>query len=338
MRTALLCALFTLSCTEGLAYPPRLSAIVPSEGANDVDVQVEISGGHLEPRLHTDFEHASRSSWNRAFSAALIPVDATLPKVALAEVELQPDGALKGTVKAGAARGFYGLQVVDAYGREGFVPEVYRVVASPRRVAFFRFAPVGPQRPGVPFTVNVSAVDPEGNVVDGFTSGVEVTDLTGAITPHRIEPFALGKARAQLSVDALTAADILTATDALGRTGSSNAFAVQSGLVVELAFLSPAQSLLVGECSRPVTLEARDTYGFPAQLEAAVEAELAAAPAQALGFFADSACTQAISSVRLQAGASRLTFYLRAGGSGPIVIRVVPPLFPSASQTETVTQ
>jgi len=338
MRSALICALLSLNCAEGSGYTPRLSAIVPSEGANDVDVQVEITGAHLEPRLHTDFERASHSQWNRAFSATLISVDATLPNVALTGVELQASGALTGTVGAGAARGFYGLRVVDAYGRVGFAPEVYRVVASPTRVAGFRIAPVGPQRPGVPFTVAVTAVDAEGNVVDGFSSGVEVTDLSGEIDPQRIEPFALGKARAQLSIAALTAADILTVTDALGRTGHSNAFAVQSGLVVELSFVSTPQSTLVGECSRPVTLEVRDTFGFPAQLEAPLDAALAAAPAQSLRFFSDAACAQDISSVRFETSASQLTFYFRAGVPGPVVVRVVPPLFPSASQTEIITQ
>lgn len=338
MRSALFCVLLCLGCAEGSVYAPRLSAIVPAEGANDVDVQVEITGAHLEPRLHTDFGTASHSTWNRAFSAALISVDTSLPEVALRNVELQASGALTGTVGAGAARGFYGLRVVDAYGRVAFVPEVYRVVASPTQVAGFRFAPIGPQRPGVPFTVALTAVDADGSVVDGFSSEVDVTDLTGQLGPRRIGPFALGKARAQLSIAALAAADILTVTDALGRTGHSNTFAVQSGLVVELAFLSPAQTTVVGECSRPVTLEVRDTFGFPAQLEAPLDVELAAAPAQVFNFFSDAACTQGIASVRFENAASQLTFYFRAGVAGSVVLRVVPPLFPSASQTETITQ
>ncbi len=337
-RSALICALFTLSCAEGSVNPPRLAAIVPSEGANDVDVLVEITGAHLEPRLLTDFEHPSNSGWNRQFSAALISVDPTLPNVELTGVELQASGALSGTVGAGAARGFYGLRVVDAFGRVGFAPEVYRVVASPTRVTGFRIAPIGPQRPGVPFTVAVAAVDGEGSVVDGFSSAVVVTDLTQKLEPVRIGPFALGKARAQLSIAALTAADVLSVTDALGRTGQSNAFAVQSGLGVELSFLSAAQSAVVGACSRPVTLEVRDSFGFPTQLEAPLDAALAAAPSQAFSFFSDAACAREISSVRFEASASQLTFYYRAGVSGPVVLRVVPAVFPSASQTEMITQ
>lgn len=338
MRATLLFALFAMRCAEPVAYPPRVQAIVPSEGANDVDVQVKISGAHLEPRLRTDFEQPSRSSVNRAYSAVLVPADAALAEVSLADVELQPSGSLTATVRAGAARGFYGLRVRDAYGQEGFAPEVYRVVASPSGVVGFRFAPIGPQRPGVPFAVALSAIDAEGNVVDGFTAGVDVGDLTGATDPARIEPFALGRARALISVAALTAADTLTVIDAQGRRGRSNAFAVQSGLVVELAISSPPQSLLVGECSREVKLEARDTFGFAAALEAPLDAQLSAAPAQALGFFADAACTQPIFSVRFQTAESRATFFFRSVSVGAFVVRVVSPLFPSASQTENLTQ
>lgn len=338
MRRALgLVFLALLGCSDAV-YPPRLSAIVPSEGANDIDVQVTISGQNLEPRIRTDFDHPDQSSWNRGFEAALIPVDQALPEVPITDVLLDQNGALTGTVRAGAARGFYGLRVKDAFGREGAVPEVYRVVASPTKVAAFLFESIGPQRPGVPFTVQLSAIDADGKVVDGFTSGVDVKDVTGALSPARIEPFVLGKARAQLTVAAFSSTNTITATGPLGHTGTSNMFAVLPGLAVELAFVTAAQSLAPDQCSQKIELEARDTFGFPAKVEAAVESELSAAPPQEVRFFSDAACTQEISTRQLATGESRLSFFFRAGSTaGLFVLRVVPLVLPSASQPQTVT-
>lgn len=338
MRRALGLAVLTLLGCSDAVYPPRLSAIVPSEGANDVDVQVRISGSNLEPRIRADFDHPDQSHWNRGFEASLIPVDKSLPEVPLADVLLDQNQTLTGTVRAGAARGFYGLRVKDAFGREGSVPEVYRVVASPTKVAAFRFEPIGPQRPGVPFTVQLSAIDSDGKIVDGFTSGVDVKDVTGALSPARVEPFVLGKARAQLTVAAFSSTNAITATGPLGNRGTSNAFAVLPGLAVELAFVSAAQALTPGQCSQKIELEARDTFGFPAKVEALVESELSAAPPHGVTFFSDAACTKEISTMRLEMGESRLSFYFRAGTApGLFVLRVVPLVLPSASQPQTVT-
>lgn len=327
----------SLGCSEAV-YPPRLSAIAPSEGANDVDVQVTISGENLEPRIRTDFDHPDQSSWNRGFEASLVPVDTSLPEVPIADVVLDQNRALTGTIRAGAARGFYGLRVKDAFGREGSVPEVYRVVASPTKVAAFRFEPIGPQRPGVPFTVQLSAIDADGKIVDGFTSGVGVKDVTGALSPARVEPFVLGKARAQLTVAAFSSTNAITATGPLGQQGTSNAFAVLPGLAVELAFVTATQTLAPGQCSQKIELEARDTFGFPAKVEALVESDLSAAPPQGVTFFSDAVCSQEISTMRLEAGASRLSFHFRAGTTaGLFILRVVPLVLPSASQPQTVT-
>ena len=334
----LVASVLAVGCADAV-YPPRLSAIVPSEGANDVDVRVAITGENLEPRIRTDFDRADQSKTDRSFSAWLVPVDTSLPEVPLADVLLDPSHALIGTVRAGAARGFYGLRVVDAFGREGSVPEVYRVVASPTKVAAFRFEPIGPQRPGVPFSVQLWAIDSEGKVVDGFTASVDVKDGTAALSPTRVEPFVLGRARAQLTIAAFASADTLTATDAQGRKGTSNPFAVLPGLAVELAFISASQSLAPGQCSQKIELEARDTFGFPAKVEALVESELSAAPPQGVTFFFDAACTQQISLMRLETGESRLSFYFRAGATpGLFGLRVVPLVLPSASQQQTVTQ
>ena len=318
-------------------YPPRISAIVPAEGANDVDVAVTISGQALQPRILTDFDHPEHSGWNRTFSAALVPIDPSLPEVVLRDVRFESAGTLGATVGAGAARGFYGLRVVDAFGHQGFVPEIYRIVGSPSTVASFRLEPVGPQRPGVPFSLLLSAVDAEGRVVDGFTAGVDVKDDTGALSPVRVEPFVLGRARAQLTVSAFSPADTITATDGAGRKGSSNAFAVLPGLVVELAIVSASAQVAQGQCSAPVELEARDTFGFPARAEAALDVDLFAVPAQGIAFFADASCTQLLGRLTLPAGQSRASFYFRAAGPpGSFLLRVVPVLLPSASQTQTV--
>ena len=57
----LIVAVSALGCGGQAAYPPRISAIVPAEGANDLDVPVEISGEHFEARIQTDFVDPTHS-------------------------------------------------------------------------------------------------------------------------------------------------------------------------------------------------------------------------------------------------------------------------------------
>lgn len=331
-------AVLWLSCSAGSAYPPRVVAMAPTEGADDVDVPVEITGENFEPKVFTDFGRPSQSQSDQGFAATLVPIDEALPRRPLLDVRLARDGVLVGTVPRGTTRGFYGLEVADAAGRTGFVSEVYRVVGSPAKVARFSIESIGPQRPGVPFSVRLAAVDADGKVVDGFTGGVDVSDALGMVSPARLEPFVLGRLRGQLTVNGLSSSETVTVVDAQGRRGTSNPFAVLPGVVVELAFVSAAQTLTAGSCSKPVELEVRDGFGFASTLEAPMHAELSAPGPVAVQFFSDAACATAVSSVEVPAKQGRLTFFFRAQAAGAVTLRVVPSLLPSASQVQTVTQ
>lgn len=332
----LLAGTFALGCGERSELELRLKGMTPAQGENETDVAVEIAGEHLAARVHTDFARPTESFIDATFRAWLLPVGAELPEVELHDVRLAGPEALTALVPRGIARGFYSVKVVDPFGREAVLPEVYRVVRSARTLAGFRFEPLGPQRAGVPFTVQLTAVDASGALVDGFGGAVSLSDLTGTVSPAQVGPFVLGKARTQVAIATFAPEDKLFADAGVGRSGESNAFAVLPGLAVELAVASATQSVPAGSCSAPVELESRDSFGLPAEVEATIAIGLSAAPPDRFAFFADPACATEVTQVSLPAGESRTRFHFRGERAGAVVVRLLPDVLPTTTQPQTI--
>ena len=329
--------LLLAGCAKAPLSPgPVPLAIAPAQTTGLAALPVEVSGQGFEASVQTDFTGGGQSALLATFQVRLLPSGGGVA-TPLQQVVLTPRKTLTAVVPAGLARGSYDVEVVDPAGRSGVLPRAFRVVTSAENVASFKVDLVEPARAGVPFLVSLSALDAQGQVVDGFTDDVTVTDLTGTVTPTSAGPFALGRLQTRFTVTPVAAADTLTVTDALGRGGTSAPFAVAPGPPAALVFASAPVSAAAGTCSPPVSLELRDAQGHAAPAAAAVAVELQSAPAGSLAFFGDASCAGAASAVTVAPGASGATFRFLGAAAGPVAIRAVPAGLPSVEQAGTVT-
>lgn len=131
------------------------------------------------------------------------------------DVEL--DGAQNATLTASSA---------------GF-PDATRVVSiADNEVGAYTFAAIAsPQKRSKPFDVAITARDINGAVITNHSGSVALTSSSagGAVpfSPNSVSGFVNGAATAQVTVTATATGMTLTATDAGGKTGLSNAFDVQ---------------------------------------------------------------------------------------------------------------
>lgn len=326
-----------LACTKARQPgDPTPLAVNPSRAPATASVRIEISGRDLDARVKTDLSSSGsgRDGLDAGFAARLEP--ATGPAVALADVRLTERRTLLATVPAGLPAGSYRLVVTDPAGRTGALAHAYRVVSSPDAVARFEVTLLGSARAGVGLPLSIAALDAGGNVVDGFDGTVTVSDTAGAISPVVAGPFVLGRCGATVTVRDVIAGDALVARDAAGHTGTSAPFDALAGPPVAVAFPAPAVSAAQGACSPRVALELRDASGHPAQAEVDLAVRLQSAP-PGLPFFADAACTVAVTSLTVAAGSGAAAFHFRGGSPGDVTVRALAASLPSAVQVETVT-
>ena len=78
----------------------------------------------------------------------------------------------------------------------------------------------------------------------------------------------------------------------------------------QLAFVGTAQGAEAGTCVAEV-LETRNAAGGPVAVDSATTVQLSVQPTNTVGFYQDSNCKTAITSVGIAAGSSRATFYFR---------------------------
>lgn len=333
---ALTAALLLAACSSPRQPPgPVPVAMTPSQGTGVAALPVVIAGDHFDASAQTDFDKGT-GTLAATFQARLLP-EAGGAAVALDAVRLTPERRLEASVPAGIARGGYSLEVVDPTGRTGTLPQAFRVVSAPESVASFLVVPAEPARAGVPFRVELTAVDSLGVVVDGFTGQVQLADLTGTVAPTTAGPFVLGRFSARLTVTALSAADQITATDALGHAGTSAPFAVAPGPPVALAFKGGPTTEKAGTCSAQVTLETRDALGNPSPVGSALAIELQSSPAGSLEFHVGGAsCGSPVSAVTISGGTSTTVFRFKGAAAGPVLIRAVPTGLPSATFAVTL--
>ena len=329
--------LLLAACAKTPPSPgPVPLSIAPAQTTGLAALPVEVRGQGFEASVQTDFTGGGRSALQAAFQIRLLPSGGGAA-VALGQVALTAGKTLTAVVPAGLPRGVYDVEVVDPAGRSGVLPRAFRVVTSAENVASFKVDLVESARAGVPFLVSLSALDAQGQVVDGFTGNVTVTDSTGTVAPAGAGPFVLGRLQTRLTVTPVTGADTLAVADALGRSGTSAPFPVIPGPPVALVFAGAPVSASARACSPPISLELRDAQGNAAPAPSPVPVDLQSAPAGSLAFFADASCVAAASTVTVAAGASGATFHFTGATAGPVAIRAVPAGLPSAEQGETVT-
>jgi hypothetical protein len=309
-------------------------AVYPGQGTGRTALAVEISGRDLDAATRADFSRPQGSTVDIRYSAVLELVPGGTV-VALQDVTLTPRRTLRATVPAGLPRGVYRLRITDPNGRSGVLAQAFRVVATADSVAAFRVEVLEPPRAGVGFVVALTAVDDQGQAVDGFDGKVSLADATAALSPASAGPFVMGRWQVRATVPVITTGDRITATDALGRAGTSSPFDVVAGPTAALVFAGHSVTAAAGVCSPAVEVELRDVLGHPAAAEADVTAQLQSAPA-GIRFFSDPGCTAATQSVTIPAGASRASLHFLAATPGTVTLRAVPAALPSASQDEVV--
>jgi hypothetical protein len=335
-RSLVAAALLLCACETQSSGPIRLKAMTPAQGEDEAPVAVEIAGESFGVRVHTDFKRSAQSFVTASFKASLLPVDGAQPPVELEEVSLDSPELLRAVVPRGAGLGFYSLRVVDPFGGEGVLPEVFRVVRSAKGLAGFRVDNLGPQRVNVPFTLQIVAVDREGRTVDGFAGNVSLRDRTGTITPSVAGPAILGRIRTIVSLGAFAGSNVIEPSDGKGHQGKSNDFAVVPGLAVGTTFVSHAPILSAGQCSPRLEMDTLDTFGQRAMVEAPMRVRLAAPPDR-FAFYADPACSAPVSEIVVPAATTRAGFHVRGERAGSFPIRAIPDVLPVAGLTVSIT-
>lgn len=331
--SATLCALLACAAPAGNTGPVPLS-VTPAQGTGETPVRVEITGRNFDASIHADLTTSAGTTMDVRFAVELEPEGGgTL--VPLADVSLTARRTLVGTVPAGLARGTYRLHVTDPRFRTGVLDGAFRIVTPSEAVTSFRVELLETPLAGIGFSVAVSALDASGAIVDGFEGSVTLTDANGAMTSVTAGPFVRGRYRGPAAIGAVTQADQITATDGLGRAGTSAAFDVVPGAPAAVVFPEPSVAASAGACSPRLEVELRDVLGHPAPAAAAITAQLQSAPPDGT-FFSDAACTAPVRSLTIPAGASRAAFHVKPAAAGTLTVRVVPDALPSASQDEPV--
>jgi hypothetical protein len=122
---------------------------------------------------------------------------------------------------------------------------------------------IGAQAAGVPFDIDVTALDAYGNTVTSFSGNIDITDTTGSIAPVAAGPFTAGF----LDVNGVTITtadsnvDITVQNSAGVETGVSNSFTVNPGAATQYVFIGSIPDPLQAGETVSVTVQARDAFG-----------------------------------------------------------------------------
>jgi hypothetical protein len=285
--------------------------------------QLTISGTDFYADVFTDFQKHQGSSLVAEFSASLLPE--TGDPVPLEAVTFVDSETLLAQLPGTVPRGLYDVTVVDPHGRSGTITGGLRLVTPAESVAAFMFDPLDPEVAGVPFAVGLTAVDEVGTRVEGFDGTATVT-APGEV-PVMVGPFVLGRSRGFVTIAQPAAAVQLSASDALGHSGTSDAFDVTAGDPARVVFIAAPDRIGAGACGGPFTLEVQDTFGNPTMASAPSPFSVMVNPPEGGQLFSDSACAAASASGMLQ---GRASFFVRSTRAGRPQLRVVPDAWPSA--------
>ncbi|HET8539026.1 MAG TPA: hypothetical protein VFL83_04045, partial [Anaeromyxobacter sp.] len=310
---------------------PRPTSITPDRGPVTVAVPVRIEG-EFDADVKTDFSRPDESEVDARFRVRL-------GDVALEAVQLRPDGSISAVVPAGLATGHYDLTVVDPQGRAGTLPRAYRVLApsdSTSLVAAFRVEAVGAQEAYRPFPVAITAVDAAGATVEQFNGSVRLADSTGTAVPASAGLFVAGRWTGLVEIRAAHGADVLTAVDGAGNTGSSGPFAVAPAPAAHVAFTTAPIAAGAGRCEGPVTLAIHDAFGTPTEAAGPTALSLAATPSAGFELFDGDSCTTAIGAAAVAAGQGTVTVSYRATRAGTLDLLASGPSLGNATQRHTV--
>jgi hypothetical protein len=194
--------------------------------------------------------------------------------------------------------------------------------------------------------LTVELRDPFGNPTAGAPSAVDLSTVATGLSFHAgagcsggaITQVAIPSSGATATFSFIatrSGAPQLTASAGAGPLTAVQSQGVSAAAAAALVFISAPQTLSVGSCSAPVTLQARDAFGNAATVGALLAVALSSDSAGNT-FYSD-ACATPASSVPLAAGASTVTFHFRDTLAGAPVIAVsAPGLAPDPQQSQSI--
>ncbi|MBD3290545.1 hypothetical protein GF337_17200, partial [candidate division KSB1 bacterium] len=114
------------------------------------------------------------------------------------------------------------------------------------------------QTAGIPFTITVRAQDIYNNTVDDFSGTVDISDLTGGVTPTTSGNFSGGLWSGDVTINEAFTNNIITVTRSSGgaQSGSSNGFNVSAGTLDHFDFA--AISTQTAGAGFGITITAKD--------------------------------------------------------------------------------
>ena len=144
---------------------------------------------------------------------------------------------------------------VNRNGKSG-MSNIFNVNAG--ALASFRIDTIGDQIAGAPFLISVTALDAQTNEADQFSGTVEISDLTGTLTPSTSTNFSAGKWSGNVTISQERQNNIISVVNSAGsETGASNSFAVSSGTLDHFS-INTISSPQVAGVPFSITITAQD--------------------------------------------------------------------------------
>ncbi len=266
-----------------------------------------------------------------------------------APVEVGPfvAGRLRATFTPAAAAPALTLEAVDALGHRGSSDPFEVKDGLVTQVAFTSAAhTVAAGGCSQPLTLEARDHAGVGSAVEapltlalaaGPSTGVSFYADAACATAVQALTLAAGSASATFHFRALRAGGLNVRAAPATVPSALQLQTVLPGAATRVVFTTPALTLKADACSAKLRVAAQDGYGNEAPVAQAVSLALSANPAAGVAFFADDACTTALSALDLSVGERSAELHFRASAPGTVTLSATPdqPLT-AATQAQTV--
>lgn len=149
------------------------------------------------------------------------------------------------------------ITVTNSSGTQTGNSNNFDVVAG--NIDHFEIAAItSPRTAGTAFTIQITAKDANNATVTGYTGNVNLSDLSGTITPTVTPNFSNGIWSGSVTITKSFTNNQITASGA-GKSGTSNMFNVQANAVTHFSFSTITSPKTAGQ-GFSVTIAARDNY------------------------------------------------------------------------------
>ncbi|HEY3445118.1 MAG TPA: hypothetical protein VGK67_02095 [Myxococcales bacterium] len=168
-------------------------------------------------------------------------------------------------------------------------------------------------------------------------TGFTFFEDSGCAAPSATATLPVGDAKVALWFIATQAGEPVVIARAASGLEARQAQWIGPSTPEELAYVSPAQTVMAGVCSAPVALQVRDRFGNPSPVATPSVITLSAAPSAGFALLADASCTTpAVDHLDLAPGESEARVFFSGTPAGTVVVTAKLAALPAAQQAETV--